>query len=127
MEALRSPSDAEEAIALATCPLADKAGNQISKYGMIAKHLHVKLPYAAAERAVCVEFTAARVVVHSVRGYASIPLPNRQQCRKMNFPFLARRWQISIRWWCSQRWSKLTASPKRHAASRCRYRRLAVG
>ena len=29
---------------------------------MIAEHLHVKLPCAAAERAVCVEFTAARVV-----------------------------------------------------------------
>jgi hypothetical protein len=55
MEALRSPSDAEDAIALAACPLADKAGNQISKYGMIAEHLHVKLPCAAAERAVCVE------------------------------------------------------------------------
>ena len=37
---------------------------------MIAKHLHVKLPCAAAERAVCVEFTAA-AVVRSVIGYAS--------------------------------------------------------
>ncbi len=31
---------------------------------MIAEHLHVKLPCAAAERAVCVEFTAARLCEH---------------------------------------------------------------
>jgi hypothetical protein len=49
MEALRSSSDAEDAIALAVCPLADKAGNQISKYGMIAEPLHLQLPRAAAE------------------------------------------------------------------------------
>jgi hypothetical protein len=36
MEALRPSSDAADAIELAISPLAEKVGNELSKYGMIA-------------------------------------------------------------------------------------------
>jgi hypothetical protein len=78
MDALRSLSHAAEAIALAVYPLADKTGNQISKYGMIGR----TSSFQAAFR------RSGEGRLRSM--HDRIPLPNRQQCRKMNFPFLAR-------------------------------------
>jgi hypothetical protein len=88
MEALRPSSDAADAITPTICPLSEKVGNHISRYGMIATRL-LKLISAAAERAVRVDCTG--LLVCAFREYPNIPLLVGQECWSMSFPFSGRR------------------------------------